>query len=145
MKISRKTDYGVRALIDLSQHYGQGEILSSDIAVRQDIPQPYLDQLLISLRKAGLVRSRRGPQGGHTLAKPPAQITLAEATAALEGSISPLSCVEEPHSCSHSPSCALRDVWQEIGEVTEKLLQATNIGALAQRQEHRQQKGAYYI
>ncbi len=71
MRISSRGEYGLRALLDLAQHHGQDLVTSADIASRQQIPEAYLNQLLITLRKAGLVRSVRGPKGGHELAFPP--------------------------------------------------------------------------
>src|SRR3712207_4861160 len=85
MRLSIKGDYGVRALIDLAERTGQGPVQSEAIAKRQGISEAYLDQLLTQLRRAGLVRSVRGPRGGHELARSPEQITLDEALAALEG------------------------------------------------------------
>ena len=76
MRISMKADYAVRAVVDLGHRYGQGLVQSAAIAQRQYIPEAYLDQLLTALRKAGIVRSIRGPQGGHELARPPEQITM---------------------------------------------------------------------
>src|SRR4051794_22155275 len=77
VRISTKGDYGVRALVELAHHYGEGPVQSAEIAGRQGIPEPYLDQILTTMRRAGLIRSVRGPQGGHTLARPPAEIHLA--------------------------------------------------------------------
>ena len=71
MKVSMKGDYGVRALVELAHHYGEGPVQSAAIASRQAIPEPYLDQLLTSLRRAGFIRSVRGPQGGHALIRDP--------------------------------------------------------------------------
>src|ERR1044071_10275970 len=85
MRISSKGEYGLRALFDLAQHYGEGPVQSRDIHERQDIDENYLNQILISLRKAGLIESVRGPQGGHRLARPPAQITLLEVVTAVQG------------------------------------------------------------
>lgn len=85
MRLSSKSDYGLRALIDLAIHAGGAPVQSHDIAARQGIPESYLNQLLIQLRRAGLVRSTRGPQGGHTLARLPAALTLADVIAALDG------------------------------------------------------------
>ena len=79
MRISTKGDYGVRALIELSHHFGQGKpIQSAEIAARQHSPEPYLDQLLTTLRKAGFIRSVRGPQGGHALLQRPEEIRLSD-------------------------------------------------------------------
>ena len=71
MKVSMKGDYGVRALVELAHHYGEGQVQSAAIAARQSIPEPYLDQLLTTLRRAGFIRSVRGPQGGHALIRDP--------------------------------------------------------------------------
>ena len=85
MKIPMKVDYGVRALVELAGHYGERPLQTAEIASRQAIPEAYLDQLLTTLHKFGLIRSRRGPQGGHTLAKDPMDIDLGMVMATLEG------------------------------------------------------------
>ncbi|MEE8473505.1 MAG: Rrf2 family transcriptional regulator [Dehalococcoidia bacterium] len=144
MKVSMKVDYGVRVLVDLAQHYGQGSIHTSDIASRQAIPEPYLDQLLTVLRKAGFISSKRGPQGGHILAKIPADINLGELISSLEGSTAPTECVDEPTRCVRSTLCVQRDVWLAVEEATQKLLQGVTIGELAQ-QEQRQEAAVYHI
>ena len=144
MKLSMKVDYGVRVLVDLAQRYGQGAIHSSDIAARQGIPEPYLDQLLMALRKAGFIFSKRGPQGGHALAKVPAEINLGEVITALEGSTAP-DCVQEPAGCERATICVQRDVWRAIEEATQKLLQATTISELVQQQERRREGAMFYI
>ncbi len=136
MKLTtRKSDYGLRAILDLAQHYGQGPVQCSAIARRQDIPEDYLDQLLIAMRKAGLIRSVRGPQGGHLLAKPPAQIMMGEVIEALDGSLAPMECVTDPGCCTQSPGCALREVWIKVDEYTHQLVMSTSIEELA-RQHH---------
>src|SRR5690242_18874885 len=85
MRLSSKTDYGLRALIDLALHEGGLPVQSHDIAMRQGIPESYLNQLLILLRRAGLIRSLRGPQGGHHLARPVRAISIADIIGALDG------------------------------------------------------------
>jgi len=99
MKVSMKGDYGVRALVELAHHYGEGPVQSAHIANRQGIPEPYLDQLLTSLRRAGFIRSVRGPQGGHALIRDPHDLKLSEAVSALEGSLSPIGCLDDPDGC----------------------------------------------
>ncbi|HEU5199941.1 MAG TPA: Rrf2 family transcriptional regulator [Ktedonobacterales bacterium] len=135
MKLTMKSDYGLRAMIDLAQHYGKGPIQCSDIAQRQDIPEYYLDQLLICMRKAGLIRSVRGPQGGHLLAKLPTQIMMGEVIQALDGSLSPMECVPDPGSCSQSSGCAMRQIWLKVDEYTQQLVMNTTIEDLA-KQHH---------
>lgn len=136
MKLSKKVDYGVRVLLDLAQHYGLGLTQTNGIAQRQGIPEPYLDQLLTVLRRAGFVDSRRGPQGGHSLTRSASEISLAEVMGALEGRASPR-CMAEPANCSRSVACGQRDVWRQIDEQAQQLLQATTIGQLAEMEEQR--------
>ena len=134
MRVSMKGDYGVRALLELAHHYGEGPVQSATIASRQSIPEPYLDQLLTSLRRAGLIRSVRGPQGGHALLRDPHEITLTEALTALEGSLSPISCLDDPAGCAKSTPCGLREVWEQVYEATTRVLDAISIGELADRE-----------
>jgi Rrf2 family protein len=85
MRFSMKTEYGVRAILELAGNAGRGALQSSEIARRQGIPGPFLDQVLMTLRRAGLVNSTRGPHGGHELARRPDEIRLDEVIACLEG------------------------------------------------------------
>lgn len=85
MRFSMKTEYGVRAAVELAANAGRGTLQSSEIARRQAIPGPFLDQVLMTLRRAGLVNSTRGPHGGHELARRPEEIRLDEVIACLEG------------------------------------------------------------
>ena len=140
-----KVDYGVRALLELSQHYGHGPAQTAEIAARQGIPEPYLDQLLTTLRKAGLIHSRRGPQGGHVLAKEPDQITLAMVISTLEGSMPPIDCIDGTLECPISSRCAQQEIWRTIEEMTQQVLASTSIGQLARRQVERQARPIYYI
>lgn len=123
MKVSTRAEYGIRALMDLAQHYGEGPVQSHDIARRQGLPEPYLNQLLVALRRAGLVQSKRGPSGGHLLARSPNRITVGEAFLVLEGSVAPWLCVEEAETaCIYAPGCGLRPVWQAVKDATEQVL-----------------------
>ncbi len=142
MKISTKGEYGVRAMIELALRYGEGYIQSSEIAASHHIPENYLYQLLITLRKAGLIRSRRGPQGGHMLSRPPERISLAEAIIALEGPIQPVTCIQEEiaSDCPFNEACVMQNVWQRITEATQRILEETTFEALA-RQERAMVKG----
>jgi len=134
MKVSMKGDYGVRALVELAHHYGEGPIQSAHIAGRQGIPEPYLDQLLTSLRRAGFIRSVRGPQGGHALIRDPRELRLSEAVSALEGSLAPIACLDDPSGCRKTNSCCLRPVWQEVEAATLRILDSYTISDLAERE-----------
>src|SRR5258708_30504526 len=85
MRLSMKTEYGVRAIVELAANAGRGALQSGEIARRQVIPGPFLDQVLMTLRRAGLVHSTRGPHGGHVLARSPEEIRLDEVIVCLEG------------------------------------------------------------
>ncbi|GAC1567087.1 MAG: Rrf2 family transcriptional regulator [Ktedonobacteraceae bacterium] len=135
MKLTMKGDYGLRAMLDLAAYYGQGPVDSAEIAGRQCIPEHYLDQILLTLRKEGLVKSVRGPRGGHMLAKPPASITMAMVIEGLEGYVPPMECLPNPAFCQLAPGCALREIWRTIDELTQAVLTATTIEELA-RQHH---------
>ena len=141
MRISTKGDYGVRALIELAHHYGEGPIQSAEIASRQRIPEPYLDQLLTTLRKAGFIRSVRGPQGGHALIRPPDEIRLSDVIRTLEGSLSPVSHLhDEGYQCR-----AAHEVWHQVEEATQKILDSVTIGDLAARELEYDRMGARYV
>ncbi len=144
MRISTKGEYGIRALLELSLRYGEGYIQSSEIAAARSIPENYLYQLLITLRKAGIIRSRRGPQGGHMLARPPHDINLAEALIALEGPIEPTLCVQDDvlNDCSFESICAMRQVWQRVTDVTREVLESTSFGSLAERESALRQEAS---
>ena len=136
MRISTRGDYGIRAMLELAQRWGEGYVQSGKIAAARDVPGKYLCQLLISLRKAGLVKSRRGPQGGHMLARPPERICLADAVIALEGPCVPVSCVLEGvvNDCARWEDCVVRDVWLRVTRVTRGILEETTFGQLVERE-----------
>jgi Rrf2 family protein len=147
MRVTMKSDYGLRAMIDLATHYGEGPVPSGDIAGRQCVPEHFLDQLLVTLRRAGLLKSLRGPQGGHMLARPPAQISMSEVIRALDGSTAPMECLPTPGACQLTPGCAIRDVWRQVEDYTQQLLAATTLQQLAERHRVPQQavEAMYYI
>jgi Rrf2 family protein len=136
MRISTKGEYGIRAMLELAQRQGQGYVQSNDIAAARRIPENYLYQLLITLRKAGLIRSRRGPQGGHMLSRAAERINMAEVVLALEGPIEPVSCVEADvvEDCPLCGACVVRTVWQQITSVTREILEQTSFADLAARE-----------
>ncbi len=144
MRISSKGDYGLRALFDLALHYGNGPVRSRDIAERQAIDENYLNQLLIQLRRAGLVQSLRGPQGGHLLAKAPADVTLLEVLQALEGPIVELAEGVQP-APRPDEAVILNGVWYGLRDVCEGYLATQTLDDLAQRKRQRDGQTMYYI
>lgn len=146
MRISSKGEYGLRALFDLAQRYGQGPIQSNDIHLRQGIDENYLNQILILLRKAGMIESVRGPQGGHRLARPPAQITLLEVLVALEGPLLPAETGREGLAPEEPLDRELvREVWAGARETLEEYLRGISLDDLCQRRRRRVGEVMYYI
>ena len=146
MKVSTKGDYGIRALIELTHHYGETRPLqSSEIASRQNVPESYLEQLLTTLRRAGFIRSVRGPQGGHALIRDPKELLVSEVIEALEGSIMPSDCLDESSQCSRSGGCAQRDMWEAVRQAILNVLDNTTIAELAERDRVVQPGSARYM
>ena len=108
MKLSTRSRYGTRMMLDLAQHYGESPVQIGEIARRQDISVKYLEQLIIPLKKAKYIKSIRGPKGGHVLAKPPEEITVGEIVELLEGGINLSDCIENPETCARSNICLTR-------------------------------------
>ena len=135
MRIHMRVDYGVRALVDLALRGDPGRpTRTTDIAVRQRIPAPYLDQVLTTLNKSGFIQSRRGPQGGHILARAASEITLHDVVSTLEGHSAPLDCIDDARQCKLSNGCAQRNIWQDVEEAVHQVLVTTTVGDLAERQ-----------
>ena len=135
MRVSTRSDYGLRALIELAGHYGRGPLQSSEIAMRRHIPEQYLDQLLTTLRKAGFIRSMRGPAGGHELLRDPATVTVLDVIQALEGSLSPVAWLDEPAGVTDHPhQCGQREIWERIRGATTTILAEYSIADLLERE-----------
>lgn len=146
MRISSKSEYGVRALFDLAQHYGQGPVQSEEIATRQGIPPNYLNQMLISLRRAGLIESQRGPQGGHMLARAPEQITLYDIVLVLEGPLARYEAGREDLTPTNPEDGEyVHAVWEALRNAIETTLQQITLEDLCQRKRQRTGFNMYYI
>lgn len=144
MKVSTKGDYGVRALVELAHHYGEGPLQSAEIAARQEIPEPYLDQLLTSLRRAGFIRSVRGPQGGHALINKPGEVKLSDVVVALEGSLAAIACVDDPEACTKKGGCVQREVWERVRDATQEILESVSLADLAEKERQYSHNGGRY-
>ena len=136
MRLTMRSDYGAHAVIELARRAGQGPVQCAEIAASQKIPEAYLDQLLSSLRRAGIVRSVRGPHGGHELARDPRQLTLGDVVTALEGPVVPQEFVHglETEQSDWQAACAVRDAWLAAAEASQRVLDSTTIQALVERQ-----------
>lgn len=133
MKISTKGDYATRAMVDMAIHEVGGPSSVRDIARRTSLPQAYLEQIMLVLKSSGLVRSKRGVQGGYLLARPPSEINLSEIVEATEGRVAPLGCAEiEPdHSCTEEGSCALQLVWVRVRGAVADILKSVTLADIA--------------
>ena len=130
MRVSTKGDYACRALLSLALHIDEpGPTSVSDIARRTGLPQPYLEQILLALKGAGIVRSKRGVGGGYVLAREPAQILLSQIISAVDGPIV-AGDFAEPHTngaCDHEGQCVLLAVWADVGEHMRRYLDALSL------------------
>lgn len=132
MRVSTRGEYGVRAMFDLALNYGNGPIPLKEVASRQLVSETYLEQLMGALRKAGLVASKRGAQGGYELAHPPERITIGQIIRVLEGPITPLDCLEAVDSgtgpyCGQPDQCVLRGLWKRLQDSMERVLDSTTL------------------
>jgi Rrf2 family protein len=116
MKVSAKEQHGLRAMAELAEHYGQGPVPLGEIADALGVSLDYLEQVVPSMRDAGLLHSTRGAHGGYQLALPPDQITVGRVLEALDGDILPIRCLgaEQAATCDRSPTCAARAVWATV-------------------------------
>jgi len=130
MKLSTRSRYGARILVDLARHKDQGPVQMSEISKRQDISVKYLEQLIRPLKQANLVTSVRGPKGGHLLAKNPEDISLGQVVRLFEGQADLVECVSFPEKCPMSDDCQLRLAWRDATEVRYEKLDATTISVL---------------
>jgi Rrf2 family cysteine metabolism transcriptional repressor len=137
MRLSTKGRYGLRALLDLALHQDEGLVLLKDIARRQELSLPYLEHLIAPLIAAGVVKSKRGARGGVSLLKPPSEIKLSEVVRLLEGSITPVDCVNNPALCHRSNFCVTRDIWVEMKEAMNQVLDSTTLQDLVERQKRK--------
>ncbi len=134
VKVSTRGDYASRALLSLTLHQDEaGPTSVRDIAERTALPQPYLEQILLALKGAGLVRSKRGVGGGYVLAKPPAEITLGAIVSAVDGPIA-AGDFGQPHqdgACDHEGQCVLLAVWQDVGAILRHHLDSLTLADIA--------------
>ncbi len=133
MRISTRGDYAARALLSLALHAEGGPTSVRDIAERTGLPQPYLEQILLALKGAGLVRSKRGVGGGYVLARPPEEILLSEIVSAVDGPIT-LGDFGQPHqdgACDHEGQCVLLGIWDQAGALMRHALEGYTLAGIA--------------
>jgi Rrf2 family cysteine metabolism transcriptional repressor len=143
--LSSRARYATRALLDLSIRYDQGTTQILDISERQNIPFKYLQQILMALKVAGFVQSRKGPGGGYSLAAAPETITLGAVLRAMDGPLAPISCVSVTNyaecGCPRPETCALRAAFRDVREAMVEVLDQTSFAELRDRQLAAQRDG----
>ena len=133
MKLSTRTRYGTRALAELALAYPDRMLSAKDMAEKQEISAKYLEQIMSSLRAAGLVMSRRGLHGGYSLARPPEEITISDIYNVLEGSAAPVDCVGGSPACPLESVCPAQETWREVRDSIHNVLEGTSLRELAAR------------
>lgn len=127
MKLSTRSRYGARLMLDLARNYDCGPIHLKDVASREAVSVKYLEQLIIPLKKHGLVTSIQGPKGGYKLARPPQDITFGQIIKVLENSSTLVECIEDPEACERSQSCPTRNLWQRASQAMFRELEACSL------------------
>ncbi|GAU09779.1 RrF2 family transcriptional regulator [Desulfoplanes formicivorans] len=122
MKITTRSRYGTRLMVELALRWGGPPVQLGGIAKQGDLPVKYLEQLIIPLKRGGLIKSTRGPSGGYSLAYPPERITIWDIVKELEGTEGVAPCVADPMSCTKSRECPTRDVWTKVARAIEEQL-----------------------
>ena len=130
MKLSTRSRYGARILVDLARNNDQGPVQIGEISKRQEISVKYLEQLIRPLKKAKLVTSVRGPKGGHVLREKPENITLGQIVRLFEGQTDLVECVSFPEKCAMSDDCQVRLAWRDATRVLYEKLDSTTIANL---------------
>lgn len=140
MKVSTRGEYGMRAMVELSRHYGAGPTTLTTVAQASSVPPAYLEQLIGPLRKAGLVISKRGAHGGYELSRDPSDINIGEIYRVLEGPVAPMECVseEEPEElCPLIDGCATRFAWLKVRDSIVDVLDSTTLADLLDESQQR--------
>jgi Rrf2 family protein len=125
-------------MLELACHYGEGPIELREIAKREDISLKYLEQVIVPLRTAGLVKSARGSKGGYFLAKPPSEIYLNDLVETLDGPLNLIECLKDPKTCQKVPSCTTRDIWQEVSEAIDGVFRSVTLEDMVHRKKEKE-------
>lgn len=130
MKLTTRSRYGTRMMLDMARYGADGPVRIKDIAARQDVSVKYLEKLVRELKQAGLVASRRGPRGGHVLAKPATAISVGDIVRVLEGELALVDCEDHGQACPRRNLCPTRGVWLEAAKAMLDRLDAISLADL---------------
>lgn len=138
MKFSKKSEYGLRALLELTQHQGDRPLQRHEIGERQRIPVEFLEQILLALKRAGVVASQRGIHGGYRLIKPPDEVTVGQVIRILDGPLAPIACVsvtayQKCRDCPHASAsfCPIQDAMGDVRDAIAGILDHYTLSQLA--------------
>ncbi|HEX3698577.1 MAG TPA: Rrf2 family transcriptional regulator [Polyangia bacterium] len=139
--VSMKARYALRALYALADDENRSPVLIADLAERQRIPRKFLEAILLELRNAGLLQSKKGKGGGYALAKPPTEITIGQVMRAIDGPLAPIPCVSERayvrcETCPSEETCGTHLVMKEVRDAIAKVLDGTTLASVQQRVAH---------
>ena len=138
MRLSRRSEYGLRALVDLVDHQGEGPTALAALAERNRLPVKFLEQIMATLKHAGIVRTTLGTHGGYAMAAQPSSVSIGRIVRLLDGALAPLPCVSlryyEPCSCPDEATCSLRDVMIDVRDSILEILDKETLADLAARQ-----------
>lgn len=140
MKFSTRTRYGLRAMVDIGIHSKQIPLFVKDIARRQNVSERYLENILLTLKKTGILRSIQGGKGGYGFLKKPSEINLREIVEALEGPLSLVECVEKKELCERSGSCVARELWCKVRDEILKILEGITLEELIEKEKEKRKK-----
>jgi Rrf2 family cysteine metabolism transcriptional repressor len=136
LHFSTRGEYGVRLMVELARHHGAGPVSLSEMADHESLPRPYLEQLVVSLREAGLVISTRGAHGGYELSRDPAEVRMSEVITALEGPITPMICASDDprhaEMCERSDYCNVERLWLRVRDAVTGALDSMTLQELAE-------------
>jgi Rrf2 family cysteine metabolism transcriptional repressor len=135
MKLSTKGEYASRAMLELALRFEDGPLHIRDISAAQGIPERFLEQILLHLKRAGYLRSRKGPKGGYSLSKPPSRISVAEVIRVIDGPLAPIECVSVTarEVCPYERRCGLKSLWKEVRDAVAVILERTTFADLVER------------
>jgi len=150
MRITKKGEYALRALVNLALNYKKGMRQIQDIVRKEDIPEKFLEQILVTLKNAGFIQSKRGIGGGYFLSKSPDEISVGEVIRLIDGPLAPLGCVSTEHvDCPKEITCGIRSVMLDVTNATTEILDRVTIADVCNRTrgmaERRTETFMYYI
>lgn len=149
MKITKKGEYALRALVDLALNYKKGIRQIHDIVKNENIPEKFLEQIFILLKNAGIVQSKRGVKGGYYLSRSPDKISLGEIIRVVDGPLSPIECINNTLNCPKELTCGIRSIMMDVGNLTAEILDKITLAEVCKRskglKEEKDDTLMYYI